>query len=91
MFFFVAYGASHSLYVKTSIMLPLFISYFILSQYYWSLIYASMETYNTRTDFFYLVDGWEPPENPNDIYWARLPNITLWGLLLVMHLLHTIC
>lgn len=39
MFFFIAYGASHWLYVKTSILLPLFISYFIATQYYWSLIY----------------------------------------------------
>lgn len=94
MFFFIAYGASHSLYVKTSIMLPLFVGFFIVGQYWWSLIYSQQEFmlgYNQETDFFYVVDGWTPPENPDNFYWARLPNITLWALFLLMHLLHTIC
>jgi hypothetical protein len=37
MFFFVAYSASEFLYQKTSILLPIFISFFISAQYYWSV------------------------------------------------------
>jgi hypothetical protein len=90
MFFFIAYGASHSLYVRTSIMLPMFVGYFILSQYFWSLVYKDIDGYNKYTDFLYLVDGWEPPEDYHDFYFARMPNLTLWTLFLIMHLLHTI-
>jgi hypothetical protein len=88
MTFFIIYGASHELFVKTSIFLPIFVGYFILAQYWYSLAYSTMPDYNVVTDFFYLVDGWEPS---NDFYWARLPNFTLWALFLLMHLLHTIC
>ena len=91
MFFFVAYGASHSLYVRTSIMLPLFICFFILSQYWWSLEYANIQNYNQNRDFFYLIDGWTPPEDTTNFYWFRPPSKTLWGLLMIMHLLHTVC
>lgn len=38
MLFFVAFGASELLYNKFSILLPVFISYFILTQYCWSLV-----------------------------------------------------
>lgn len=91
MTFFILYGASHTLFIKTSILLPMFVGYFILAQYWWSLSYQSMPTYNVKTDFFYLVDGWQPPSDFNDFYWARLPNLTLWALFVLMHLLHTIC
>lgn len=64
MMFFVLYGASDYLYIKTSILLPSFICYFILSQYYWSLVYQSYPDYNTDTDFYYLVDSWVPPSSP---------------------------
>lgn len=90
MIFFVAFGASDWLYSRTSIILPSFISYFILCQYYWSLIYSEHLSYNAETDFWYLVDGWTPPSDPNDFYWARKPNLTLWGLLFLMYSLHTI-
>lgn len=91
MSFFIIYGASHSLYVKTSILLPLFVAWFILSQYWWSLAYATMPDYNVVTDFFYIVDGWEPAQDVEDFYFARMPNFTLWALFMLMYLLHKIC
>lgn len=50
-----------------------------------------MPTYDVVTDFFYLVDGWEPSEDLDDFYFARMPNITLWALFMLMYLLHKIC
>ena len=75
MFFFVVYGSSQWLYYRTSIMLPMFISYFILSQYYWSLVYYKYDNYNNKRDFLYMIDGWEPPADINDFYWSRMPNL----------------
>lgn len=58
MFFFVAYSASEFLYEKTSILLPIFISFFISGQYYWSVRYLKhKDTYHQR-DFFNMIDGW---------------------------------
>ena len=56
-------------------MLPMFISYFILSQYYWSLVYYKYDNYNNKRDFLYMIDGWEPPADINDFYWSRMPNL----------------
>jgi hypothetical protein len=72
MLFFVAFGASEKLYKTFSILLPVFISYFILTQYCWSLVQVSPpsflidfveEKYNRRTDFLFLIDGWEAPSD----------------------------
>jgi hypothetical protein len=72
MLFFVAFGASEKLYKTFSILLPVFISYFILTQYCWSLVQDSPpsflidfveEKYNRRTDFLFLIDGWEAPSD----------------------------
>jgi hypothetical protein len=68
----------------------MFISYFILSQYFWSLVYYKYDEYYNKRDFLYLIDGWEPPADINDFYWTRMPNLQLWGLLFVMHALHAI-
>jgi hypothetical protein len=38
-----------------------------------------------------MVDGWVPPADyATNRYWARMPNGTLWILLFLMTLLHTI-
>jgi hypothetical protein len=37
-----------------------------------------------------MVDGWQPPKDPSNFYWARLPNLKLWGLLLLMNTLHEV-
>lgn len=89
MFFFVAYSASEFLYQKTSILLPIFISFFISAQYYWSVQYTKhIGTYHER-DFLNMIDGWEPSDASN-FYWARLPNLKLWVLLIVMNALHSV-
>jgi hypothetical protein len=38
-----------------------------------------------------VVDGWVPPIDSENSYWARLPPIRLWALLFIMHLLYSIC
>lgn len=37
MAFFIIYGTINSLFIKTSILLPLFVGSFIVSQYWWSV------------------------------------------------------
>jgi len=36
-----------------------------------------------------MIDGWEPSDDSN-FYWARLPNLKLWALLIVMNSLHSV-
>lgn len=45
MMFFVVYSASDYLYAKTSILMPLFMSFFILAQYLYSLESAYFDLY----------------------------------------------
>ncbi len=90
MFFFVAYSASEFLYQKTSILLPIFISFFISAQYYWSVQYTKhIDTYHNERDFLNMIDGWEPTDGQS-FYWARLPSLKLWVLLIVMNALHSV-
>ena len=79
--FFVAYGTSHQLYIETSFLLPMFISFFILGQYYFRINLKSMPEYDAEADFLFIAD------KDKD----GLPNFTLWALLVLMHLLNTIC
>lgn len=37
-----------------------------------------------------MVDGWIPPADPNNFYWARPPNLKLWALLILMNTLHEV-
>lgn len=53
-------------------------------------MYFKYENYQTNRDFLFLIDGWEPPADINDFYWARIPNLALWGLLFVMFSLHNV-
>jgi len=92
MFFFITYTASEWLFRKTSILLPIFVSFFIAVQYYWSLVYSKFdvdEEFNKR-DFFHVVDGWTPPEDSTEFYWARTANWQLFILLAVVSSLHLI-
>jgi hypothetical protein len=36
-----------------------------------------------------MIDGWEPIDGSN-FYWARLPSLKLWALLIVMNALHSV-
>lgn len=91
MFFFVAYGSSDYLFRKTSVLLPMFISFFIIIRYIWSLVWVNFPNYEQQSDFFNMVDGWVPPADyETNRYWARKPNMVYWGLLFMMTLLHTI-
>lgn len=87
MFFFVFYSASDFFFRKTSILLPIFISVFILGQYIYSLNYESMDAHKWDGDFYFFKHGWEPPADGSN-YWARKPNINLWIMLVMMATLH---
>ena len=45
MIFFVVYGASDYLLRKTSILLPMFVSFFILIRYHWTLVWMYYPDY----------------------------------------------
>jgi hypothetical protein len=47
-----------------------------------------IETYHER-DFLNMIDGWEPIDG-SSFYWARLPSLKLWALLIVMNALHSV-
>jgi hypothetical protein len=74
--FFVAYSASDTLYMQTSVLLPAFVSVFILSQYYWS--YNFNEDYDYKADFYFI-------GQPN-----QMPSLSLWILMLLMNLIHLV-
>ena len=59
----------------------MFISFFILGQYYFRINLKSMPEYDAEADFLFIAD------KDKD----GLPNFTLWALLVLMHLLNTIC
>jgi hypothetical protein len=89
MLFFVFYTASEYLYRKTSKLLVLFISFFIIGQYYFSLVYHKYlgdEVLLDKLNWFNLYEKESMPDwdYGDSIYFRHSPYAYDWQLLLIM-------
>jgi hypothetical protein len=89
MLFFVAYTASEYLYRKTSKLLVLFICFFILGQYYFSLVYRKFENDSDLMKTLRWLDLYQESARPSwdentPIYFRHTPYAYDWILLLIM-------
>jgi hypothetical protein len=93
MLFFVIYTASMELYRKTSKALVLFVAFFIVGEYFYSLEYHRFDK-AMQTRFKWL-SFWNHSNPPNwkpgsSIFFRHTPNIFDWAVLLLMNLLNLI-
>lgn len=97
MIFFVVFTAYEKLYRRTSVLLVLFISIFIVGQYYFSLhyqIFAQDKQMRMQFKFYSLfLNNSKDPFNikgKESIYFRLKPQIFDWTILLMMSLLNNI-
>lgn len=93
MIFFIVYSASEEAYRKTSSLLVIFLSYFILGQYAFSLVYLEYKgegSYDTYKWFgLYELSGpnWRLGD---EIYFRHTPWTFYWVVLVLMAILKAI-
>lgn len=95
MVFFVAYSASERLYRSTSKCLVAFLGFFIIGQYYYSLIYDRLsKTDSDDRKFkwlsFYLEESKPDWTNETPLYFRHTPYVFEWAILFVMCMLNVI-
>lgn len=100
MLFFVIYTASMELYRKTSKALVLFVAFFIVGEYFYSLEYHRFEIkgetkLTAMQKRFEWLSFWNVSNPPNwkqgsSIFFRHTPNIFDWAVLLLMNLLNLI-
>jgi hypothetical protein len=95
MIFFVAYTASEKLYRSTSVFLTIFIAFFLLGQYYFSLNYKKSmndKILMGRLEWLNFFDTNKMPtwSETTSIYFRYTPYLFDWGVLICMSILNTI-
>lgn len=93
MLFFVVYTASMDLYRKTSKALVLFVAFFIVGEYFYSLEYHRFD--KAMQQRFEWLSFWNTDNPPSwkpgsSIFFRHTPNIFDWLVLLLMNLLNLI-
>ena len=95
MIFFVMYTASEKLYRSTSVVLTIFIAFFLFGQYYFSLNYKKYgddEILLRKLEWLNFFENDKMPTwNENtSIYFRFTPFAFDWGVLICMSILNTI-
>ena len=96
MIFFAAYSASEELYRRTSKVLTIFISFFLLGQYYFSLNYHAYQNDSTAMRTLEWLNFYQAESLPDwsadsrNIYFRYTPLLNEWCILVLMTLLDTI-
>jgi len=93
MLFFVVYTASMAFYRKTSKALVLFVAFFIVGEYFYSLEYHRFDRPMQKR--FEWLSFWNKDSPPNwkpgsSIFFRHTPNVFDWAVLLLMNLLQLI-
>jgi len=93
MFFFVIYTASMDFYRKTSKALVLFVAFFIVGEYFYSLEYHRFDAaMRNRFEWLSFWNKDSPPtwKTGSSIFFRHTPNMFDWAVLLLMNLLNLI-
>lgn len=90
--FFTVYTASEWLYRETSVLLNVFISFFIFGQYYFSLTYYRYDGNTQVMDLLLYINMYEDGkiyqwESDTNIYWRHIPYPNDFAILIIMGLL----
>ena len=94
-FFFAVYITFDWLYRKTAIILLVFMSWFIISQYYYSLHYKVISTdskINLKCEWWgmWLTNNKPEWKDNSSIYFRYAPDVEIWVLLIIFKLLNVI-